>query len=76
MKFSISASLGALTATALANSFEPSDFNVTEALVDNGVNISAIPGLAGLVERSSLNGCSIAVGCLEHHHRLLQEPTH
>ncbi|OAL43971.1 FAD binding domain-containing protein [Pyrenochaeta sp. DS3sAY3a] len=65
MRFSISASLGALTATALANSFEPSDFNVTEALVDNGVNISAIPGLAGLVERSSLSGCSIACNALK-----------
>lgn len=42
-------------------SFEPTDFNITEALLDNGVNVSAIPALAGLVERSSLSACSIAV---------------
>jgi len=41
--------------------FEPVDFNVTDALLDNGVNVSAIPDLAGLTERSLLSGCSIAV---------------
>lgn len=41
--------------------FEPPDFNVTEALLNNGVNVSAIPDLAGLVERSLSSGCSIAV---------------
>jgi hypothetical protein len=40
---------------------EPLDFNVTEALLDNGINVSAIPDLAGLVVRSSLSGCAIAV---------------
>ena len=48
--------------------FEPIDFNVTEALIDNGVNVSAIPELAGLVVRSSLKGCSIAVGDPSCHH--------
>jgi hypothetical protein len=42
--------------------FEAPDFNVTEALINNGVNVSAIPELAGLVVRSSLSDCSIAVG--------------
>jgi hypothetical protein len=42
--------------------FEPPNFNVTEALLRNGINVSAIPELAGLSVRSSLKGCSIAVG--------------
>ena len=41
--------------------FEPADFNVTEALIDNGINVSTIPDLAGLAAGSSLKGCSIAV---------------
>lgn len=45
------------------SAFEPTDFNVTDALLDNGVNISAIPALAGLVTRSSPSACSIAA-CL------------
>jgi hypothetical protein len=55
--------LGALVAavSAQADIFEPADFNVTEALIANGVNVSAIPELAGLVERTLLSGCSIAV---------------
>ena len=42
-------------------SFEAPDFNVTEALLNNGVNVSAIPELADLVVRLSLSGCSIVV---------------
>jgi len=55
-------SLGALIAVVLAQNgtFEPADFNVTEALISNGVNVSAIPELAGLAERPALSGCSIA----------------
>ena len=41
--------------------FEPPNFNVTEALLNNGVNVSAIPDLAKLAERSLSSGCSIAV---------------
>ena len=44
--------------------FEPAGFNVTEALIDNGINVSTIPDLAGLAARSSLKGCSIAVGLI------------
>ncbi|CAN9213634.1 unnamed protein product [Alternaria sp. RS040] len=40
--------------------FEPADFNVTKALIANGINVSAIPQLSGLVERTSLSSCSIA----------------
>jgi hypothetical protein len=56
------ASLAAFAAGVLSQTtFEPSDFNITEALLDNGVNISAIPQLAPFVERSLLSGCSVAV---------------
>lgn len=41
--------------------FEPANFNVTEALIGNGVNVSAIPELSNLVVQSSLKRCSIAV---------------
>lgn len=62
MRFTIAASTSAFTAGVLASGFEPADFNVTEALLNNGVDITATPGLAGLVERSSPRACSIAVG--------------
>jgi len=52
----------ALVACISAQTFEPTDFNITEALLDNGVNITDIPELAKIAERSVLSGCSIAVG--------------
>ncbi|CAI9628457.1 unnamed protein product [Alternaria burnsii] len=45
--------------------FEPADFNVTKALIANGINVSAIPQLSGLVERTSLSSCSIACSSLK-----------
>lgn len=55
-------SLGLMPTAILAQDvFEPADFNVTEALLDNGVNVSAIPELSGLGARSLLNGCSVTV---------------
>lgn len=59
-------SVAAFLAGALAQrTFEPADFNVTDALLENGVDISAIPELAELAgnlqERSLINGCTIAV---------------
>jgi hypothetical protein len=52
-----------LLARALSQStFEPADFNVTEALLDNGVDVSAIHELADFTKRSLYSGCSIAVG--------------
>lgn len=62
MKTTSAISLFAVASIVSAQSFEPADFNVTEALVDIGVNVAAIPELAGLVERSSISACSIAVG--------------
>jgi hypothetical protein len=53
--------LVASAVSVLAQTFEPADFNVTEALLDQGVNVSAIPGLLELAERSSTAGCAIAV---------------
>jgi hypothetical protein len=59
-------SLGAIVAIVSAQTgiFEPADFNITEALISNGVNVSAISELSGLVERTARSGCSIAV-CFE-----------
>jgi hypothetical protein len=60
MKYTAS-SAALVACVASQATFEPADFNVTEALLDNGVNVSYIPELAPLVERSVLSGCSIAV---------------
>lgn len=46
---------------AAQSTFESADFNITEALLDNGVNVSALPDLAPLVGRASTSGCSAAV---------------
>ncbi|KAI4690216.1 uncharacterized protein J4E84_004400 [Alternaria hordeiaustralica] len=64
MRYAVS--FAALVAGAVSQAtFEPADFNVTEALLDNGVNVSAIPELAPLAERSLLSGCSIACNSLK-----------
>jgi hypothetical protein len=57
--------LAALVAGVASQVFEPADFNITGALLANGVNISAIPDLASLAERSPSNSCSAAV-CYKH----------
>jgi hypothetical protein len=69
MKTSGVASFGALAAGTLAQAniggFEPADFNITKALIGNGVDVSAIAELSGLVERTlDLTPCSIAVRCI------------
>lgn len=61
MKFTTAASTSAFVACVLASGFEPNDFNVTKALVDNGFDVTGIPGLADLAERSSSSACSLAV---------------
>lgn len=66
MKAFSAVSIGALLAGTFAQSntdvFETADFNVTEALIDNGVDVSAILELSGLVERTlDLSPCAIAV---------------
>jgi hypothetical protein len=40
--------------------FEPANFNITKALIANGVDVSAIPELAKFSGRS-FSGCSAAV---------------
>jgi hypothetical protein len=57
--------LATLATLVACQTFEAPDFNVTEALLDQGVNISALPELAGLVERSSDLACNIAVSVLQ-----------
>jgi hypothetical protein len=59
----IHGTIAAAVGVSAQDTFEAPGFNVTEALIHNGVNVSAIPALAGLVVRSSLSGCSIAVSC-------------
>jgi hypothetical protein len=56
--------LGAVAGRVFAqDAFEPTDFNVTEALIENGVDFSALPELAVLTEKRSLfNPCAVAVG--------------
>ena len=49
------------SAVVVGQDFEPQNFNVTDALEDLGINVTAIPDLAPLAERSSSSGCSIAV---------------
>ncbi|KAF2821615.1 FAD binding domain-containing protein [Ophiobolus disseminans] len=65
MKLTDVVSLSVVAVAIHASTFEPTDFNVTEALIDSGVNVSAIPELAGLVERSSIGACSIACNVLK-----------
>ena len=72
MKVSFLASFGALAASATAqDAFEPFDFNVTEAVVANGVNVSALPALAALAalaeKRSPSSPCTAAVRNLSLH---------
>lgn len=57
------ASLAILTyaASALAQGFEPADFNVTEALLRNGVDASALPKSSELDGQSLWEGCVAAV---------------
>jgi hypothetical protein len=61
MKLSVTPLQYTLIAATLASSFEPADFNVTEALIKNGVDVSSVPGLTGLSKRSSTGKCSFAV---------------
>ncbi|KAI1526017.1 GlcD FAD FMN-containing dehydrogenase [Pyrenophora tritici-repentis] len=48
-----------------ADVFEPTDFNVTQALIENGVDVSAVPQLLRLAEQTPLNGCFIACFALK-----------
>lgn len=62
MRISPIAFLGFLQAAIFGQElFEPADFNVTQALLDNGVELSALPDEAGHATQSQLIGCSLAV---------------
>lgn len=63
--FTLSAAV--TVAAAQSDIFEATNFNVTEALVKNGFNVSAIPKLSGSDGQTSLRHCSVAV---RHSHRL------
>ena len=55
-------SVGFFSVVILAQeTFEPSDFDVTAALLENGVDVSDIPSLAGISKRTKPGGCEIAV---------------
>ena len=47
---------------SLALGLESAEFNVTQAIIEQGVNVSAIPALVSLTDQSSLFACNIAVG--------------
>jgi len=57
--------LASFLASVASQVFEPADFNVTEALIAQGVNVSALPHLSELVERASDLGCDIAVSSIQ-----------
>ncbi|KAJ8116801.1 hypothetical protein OPT61_g1844 [Boeremia exigua] len=56
----------ALASSALAQDlFEATDFNITEALIANGVDVAALPELANLTEKRSLSSpCAVACNSL------------
>lgn len=64
---------GVAGVNAQTGEFEVPDFNVTEALLANGINVSALPELAPLVERTLASGCSIAVGVFPPKHLIIHE---
>ncbi|KAL2809169.1 hypothetical protein BJX63DRAFT_406742 [Aspergillus granulosus] len=65
MRYSSALLLG-VSGLALGQTTEPTDFNVTNALYQYGVNVSAIPALsADIVQRSTAAACSAACGTLE-----------
>jgi hypothetical protein len=53
-----------IAAGVMSQTFEPSDFNITEALIAQGINVSALPELTALERRSSDLACNIAVSTL------------
>ena len=62
MRFSQFVLLGFFPSVLLAQqTFESPDFDVTAALLDNGVNVSDIPDPADLSKRTSSGSCSVAV---------------
>ena len=50
-----------LASTIASQVFEAPDFDVTEALIEQGVDVSSLPRLSGLISRSSNQACDTAV---------------
>ncbi|KAF2996221.1 hypothetical protein E8E13_002600 [Curvularia kusanoi] len=67
MRASSILSLVAFASNAWAQeAFEAPDFNITEALIANGVDVSALPGLANLTTKRSLSRpCAVACNSLK-----------
>jgi hypothetical protein len=62
MRFSQFVLLGFFPSVLLAQqTFESPDFDITAALLDNGVNVSDIPDPVDLSKRTSSGSCSVAV---------------
>jgi hypothetical protein len=55
--------VGCAVSVVAQDYLEPQNFNITEALLNNGVNVSALPDLQGLEnnKRSPLSPCAAAV---------------
>lgn len=68
LALSLTTAISAQEPIDVASVVEPSDFNVTEALLGQGVDINELPGLSELSKRSDL-GCSIAVRTKSTTHR-------
>ncbi|OSS50293.1 hypothetical protein B5807_04791 [Epicoccum nigrum] len=47
-------------ACVLSQNFEPAGFNITEALLKNGIDASVLPGPSALAERTTSSGCTAA----------------
>ncbi|KAF2998444.1 hypothetical protein E8E13_000735 [Curvularia kusanoi] len=60
----VAAATCAVVCTA-QDSFESPEFNVTQAVLQQGVDISALPTLAGLKERSPWSACAAACNSLK-----------
>ncbi|KAH7071384.1 hypothetical protein BKA63DRAFT_578589 [Paraphoma chrysanthemicola] len=54
-----------IAVSSKASDFEAPTFNVTKALLANGINVTSIPELAPFVERSLFDGCSTACNSLK-----------
>ena len=62
MRFSQFVLLGVFPSVLLAQqTFESPDFDITAALLDNGVNVFDIPDPTDLSKRTSSGSCSVAV---------------
>jgi hypothetical protein len=68
MRVSLLALLGFMPSTIMTQDiFETADFNVTEALLKNGVDMASLPELSKFETRSSSSSCSVAVSALSKH---------